>query len=148
MVRTFSEFTEAFKGCQLLIVGNGPDEKALRQMISGKENIKLLPWLENPENVYEQIDFLMISSRFEGVPLVMLEALARGIPVVGSACDGMKDLLPDDWTFEPGNGRDLAMKFSNVRKDWQNHIGFLQKKVLEENSLEAFKTAFRDTVFF
>ncbi|MEE9367374.1 MAG: glycosyltransferase family 4 protein [Pontiella sp.] len=142
MARTFSEFPEAFNNCQLLITGSGPDEAALRELISGMENITLLPWQENPERFYELIDFLMIPSRFEGVPLVMLEALARGIPVIGSARDGMKDVLPEAWTFEPENSQALATTFSNVQKTWLDDIGALQEKVLAEHSLETFKENF------
>jgi glycosyltransferase involved in cell wall biosynthesis len=146
MVRTFLGNPRAFGDCRLLIAGNGPDEDKLRKMVEGKENIDLMPWQENPETFYGQIDFLVIPSRYEGVPLVMLEALARGIPTLGSARDGMKDMLPEAWTFEPENARALASTFSNVRKTWKTKIDSLQAKVQDEHSLEAFKARFREAV--
>ena len=76
MVRTFCRFSEQFKDCRLLIAGDGPDRERLQKLVEGKVGIILLPWQEDAETFYESIDFLMLPSRFEGVPLVMLEALA------------------------------------------------------------------------
>lgn len=146
MVRTFLDHPEVFDGCRLLMAGNGPDEKKLQAMVHSQESINLLPWQKDPESFYEQIDLLLIPSRFEGMPLVMLEALARGIPVIGSARDGMQDILPKTWTFKPENADALAGAFSLVRNSWQNEIGTLQQKVLSEHSLDTFKNRFVQAV--
>jgi len=142
MVRTFINHPDVFGDCRLLIAGNGPDEEKLKRLVADKENISLLPWQEDAEAFYEQIDFLLLPSRYEGVPLVMLEALARGIPVIGSRRDGMKDVLPEAWAFEPENPEALAKTFSAVRETWQDDIADLQQKILAEHSLETFKTNF------
>jgi hypothetical protein len=146
MVRTFCDFPQQFANCQLVMAGSGPDEEKLRHLIEGKENITLLPWQADTEAFYDSIDFLLIPSRFEGVPLVMLEALARGIPTLGSRRDGMRDLLPEAWLFDPGNGKDLATVFSKVRNSWPAVIGPVQKKVAEEMTLESFKRNFHRAV--
>ncbi len=146
MVRTFCGFPEQFKDCRLLIAGDGPDRERLQKIVEGKAEITLLPWQDDTEAFYESIDFLMLPSRFEGVPLVMLEALARGIPVIGSRRDGMMDLLPENWTFPSENGEALAETFSKVRKNGWNEIGEIEKKLRSEMSLEAFGKNFRRTV--
>ncbi|MEN8254797.1 MAG: glycosyltransferase family 4 protein [Verrucomicrobiota bacterium] len=146
MVRTFIDHPDVFGDCRLLIAGNGPDEEKLRRLIANKENISFLPWQEDVEAFYEQIDFLLLPSRYEGVPLVMLEALARGIPVLGSARDGMRDILPEAWTFEPENAQSLAKTFSRVRESWQSEIDALRQKIIAEHSLEKFKAGFRNAV--
>ncbi|VGO12270.1 hypothetical protein PDESU_00821 [Pontiella desulfatans] len=141
MVRAFLN-ESAFKGCHLLLVGGGPDEAKLRTLVAGQRNITLMPWQEDMEAIYEKIDFLMIPSRYEGVPLVMLEALARGIPVIASARDGMKDLLPQNWTFDPGHADALARTLQEVRASWPNQIEPLRQHVLSAHSMEAFKRNF------
>ena len=146
MVRTFLDFPEAFKGCRLLMAGDGPDTDQLRQMIEGKENITLRPWQDDTESFYNEIDFLMLPSRYEGVPLVMLEALARGIPVLGSNRDGMRDTLPEAWTFDPENGEALAYTFSGLRSRWKNEIEALQTRIITEASMENFKANFHQAV--
>ena len=149
MVRTFCTHPEAFHDCCLLIGGNGPDEGPLKQLIAEcprGSDITLRPWQDDVESFYGEIDVLMLPSRYEGVPLVMLEALARGIPVIGSARDGMKDILPESWTFEPENEDSLVETFSKCRHSWQNDIAEARIKIETEMTIEAFKAAFHRAV--
>ncbi len=146
LVETFSSNPDPFKECNLLIAGNGPDEEHLKKIISTHQNIKFMPWQENTEDFYERIDCLIIPSRFEGVPLVMLEALARGIPVIGSSCDGMKDILPESWTFEPENSKSMINAFLQINKSGGNEIIHLQSKIRSTNSVETFFKNFHNAV--
>lgn len=149
MVETFGRFPEAFSNCKLLIAGNGPDEDKLRKLIAQsprRDDIILQPWQSDTEAFYSAIDVLLLPSRFEGVPLVMLEALVRGIPVLGSRCDGMRDILPETWTFEPENGKELAGTFCEARENWTNEIDAVRQRVATETALDTFKTRFRDAV--
>ena len=68
----------------------------------------------------------------------MLEALARGIPVLGSRRDGMRDLLPEGWTFASENAAELADTFSNIRNTALPEMDLLQKKVATEMSIGRF----------
>lgn len=90
----------------LLLVGEGPDTPSLARQIQScrwRGNIHLLGWTDNPEEIYRVLDLLIIPSRVEGVPLVMIEALARRIPVVGTDRDGMRSWLPREWRFPFGD---------------------------------------------
>ena len=149
MVRTFCDFPKAFENCRLRIAGDGSDRPALeRLVVQGPRSldIDLLPWQKDIDAFFASIDLLVIPSRFEGVPLVMLEALARGIPVIGSNRDGMKETLPESWTFETENAGALADTFTAVRDNGQQMIGPLRDKILNEHSMEAFKANFRSAV--
>ena len=140
--RIVLQHPQQFSHCQILFVGSGPDEEKLRAMIEGNEAFTLLPWQEKMEAIYERIDMLIIPSRFEGVPLVMLEALARGIPVIGSRRDGMNDILPEEWTFRTEDSTALTNTFSKVRENWPNKIKALQNSIHTEHSMEVFKKNF------
>ena len=102
--------------------------------------------MDNPERIYSAIDCLLIPSRYEGVPLVMLEALASGVPVVGSCCDGMKDLLPGDWLFESGSIADMSETFSRAASAGFKGLDTVRERVLTENDLSNFKNQFVEAV--
>jgi len=149
MLETMHDNPKIFDNTFLAIMGGGPDEKRLRRIIADygmEDRVKLLPWSDNPRTFYNAIDFLMLPSRFEGVPLVMLEALCAGVPVVGSRRDGMADILPAEWLFEPENSAALAKTFDYVRQHGDKSIEGVQKKIKEEMTLESFKNSFCATV--
>ena len=62
----------------------------------------------------QQAAFLILPSEwYEGFPLVLVEALAHGLPVLASNLGSMVDIIEDGKTgllFEPGNVEDLATK--------------------------------------
>ena len=142
MVHTFLKYPDVFHDYHLLIVGAGPDMPKLLKTADKSERVTVLPWQDDMETVYEQIDLLVIPSRYEGVPLVMLEALARGIPVIGSACDGMLETLPEGWLFEPENSQALANAFYRVQQSGIDMIDAVQQKILAEHSIDLFKSNF------
>jgi glycosyltransferase involved in cell wall biosynthesis len=145
LVRTFSAAWKNEEQMHLIITGDGPDRgrlEALIHLLGLQRQITLLPWQEDSTLVYSALDLLIIPSRFEGVPLVMLEALACGTPVIGSARDGMKDLLPVSWTFETENGGALTEAAVYVSTQWKNDLPALQARVRNEYTIEKFQQNF------
>lgn len=99
-------FVQVLEGAEELsqlhwaVIGDGPDRDRLLQMLANSslcDRYTWVPWTEHLEAVYGAIDYLALPSRYEGVPLPMLEAMACGIPVLGSDRDGMADWLPSVW---------------------------------------------------
>jgi len=149
MVQAFCRFPEQFADCRLIIAGDGPDAEKLKRLVfecPRHNDITLMPWQSDIEAFYASINFLMLPSRFEGVPLVMLEALALGIPVIGSNRDGIRDILPSAWTFEPENAQALAETFSKVRSSWTDEMAELQIMIQKGMTLEIFKTNFHRAI--
>ena len=149
LARTFSKHWKNHEEMHLVLVGDGPDRDRLRALINDLEiqsQVSFLPWQEESALVYSALDTLIIPSRFEGVPLVMLEALACGTPVIASARDGMKDLLPVAWTFETENGDALAATYDYVSNHWKNEIDALQTKIRTEYTIAMFQQNFEQAV--
>ena len=99
-----------WKDYLVLIVGDGPNLSELRRMVCDLnlgEQVRIVGWTERVMTLYPALDTLLIPSRLEGVPLVMLEALALKIPVIGTNRDGMKEWLPQEWRFEVGDGEGM-----------------------------------------
>ncbi len=78
----------------LIIGGEGPMKKSLVN-IAGKnnKNIKFLGWVNNLDVFFKSIDVFCLPSRIEPFGMVLIEAMARGIPVVSTNCDGPRDII-------------------------------------------------------
>jgi len=149
LLRTVAGHATAFGDVHVVIVGSGPDSDNLSAVVTelGLENrVTLIPWMKDASRIYPAMDFLVLPSRFEGVPLVMLEALFCGVPVLGSNRDGMRDLLPESWRFETENADDFAKIFINAREHWQEEIGALREKICGEMTVSAFQTNYHTAV--
>jgi glycosyltransferase involved in cell wall biosynthesis len=149
LARTFSKAWKNDENMHLVLVGDGPDRDRLHALVNelGIQNqVSLLPWQEDSAIVYSALDMLIIPSRFEGVPLVMLEALACGTPVIASARDGMKDLLPAAWTFETENADALINTCEHVSNVWKNDIDALQAKIQTDYTIQAFQQNFEEAL--
>lgn len=133
--------------CHLVFAGDGPDANALQELLRQHQvDGTVMTWCD-PAPLYRAMDALVIPSRYEGLPLVMLEALATGKTVFGSDRDGMKDFLPADRRFDPDDATSLASCL--VRWMGEGHPGpaaELVSKVRDEMSIEAFGRNFRRAV--
>lgn len=75
----------------LYILGEGELRPFIEQEISNlglKSDIRLLGFQKNPYNILKQMDGIILSSRHEGFPNVLLEANALGIPILANRCSG------------------------------------------------------------
>lgn len=99
---------------RLLFVGDGQLRSLLQHRVKmyELENIvQFAGWRPDAASLIRMADALVLASRWEGLPNVLLEAQAAGTPVIASAVDGCLDLVDDQLTgrlFEPGNAERLA----------------------------------------
>lgn len=133
----------------LLFAGDGPDAENLDAQLANtlKGRARRLPWVDTSA-LYPALDALVIPSRYEGLPLVMLEALACGVTVLASDRDGMRDILPDAHRFETGSQTAL----SACLRDFLNAgcppaPAELVLRVRETMNLPAFGKAFSEAIF-
>ena len=93
-----------------------------------KNNIKILNFVDNPYKLIKQTDIFVLSSRFEGLPNVLLEALVLNKFVISSDCPtGPKEILlsgKGGLLFKTGNYKDLVKKilFYDANKNKCNKL--------------------------
>lgn len=137
---------EKVTNLKLLIVGDGPDLAALKALVIQKglqDAVLFLGWTDGLSAVYCAMDVLAIPSRYEGLPLVMLQAMYFRRAVIASDVDGMADLLPSRWLFATGDVAAFASRL--VEAAHATDSALLEahsKKVVEEFSLSVFEQAF------
>jgi glycosyltransferase involved in cell wall biosynthesis len=94
--------------------------KTLVQSLGISEHIEFLVNRTDVPAVLGQADLFVLPSRYEGLGLVVLEAMAAGLPVIASAVDGPAELIAsekDGLLFEPDNVEDL---YQQIRRLYEN----------------------------
>jgi len=99
-----------------LIAGEGKERQALERLIHGLHlelEVTLLGHLSPPQldSRYRSADLVVLTSRSEGIPLVLMEAMARGKPVLAPAITGIPELVADGRTgflYQPGSQEDFV----------------------------------------
>jgi glycosyltransferase involved in cell wall biosynthesis len=146
VLRTLARHRDVLSGCRLIIIGSGPDEEAARALTTalGLDSlVRFSPWVKDPSTVYAGIDLLLLPSRFEGVPVVMLEAMYHHRPVVASDADGMKELLPKSWLFTPGDGEDMLRVIQCVRNaDVRDQLDRNHRFVCSFRNVSSYRAGF------
>jgi len=81
------------------------ESQILRAEFANRDNIVFHGWCNARQisALLQSADGVIMPSRFEGVPLVMIEAVKMGRRVLGSDVDGMKEFLPQSWRFPVGD---------------------------------------------
>ena len=85
------------------IAGDGPERQSLQGMIRDfdlQTEVRLLGQLSRDQldEQYDRADLVVLTSRSEGIPLVLMEAMVRGKPVLAPAITGIPELVADGET--------------------------------------------------
>ncbi len=98
LIRAFHTLHQDHPDTRLIILGSGPLEstlKGLRAELGLQGEVSLVGQQSNPYVVMARSDCLVLSSNYEGQPMVFLEALTVGIPVVTTRFPSVRDSLPE-----------------------------------------------------
>ena len=83
---------------RLVVIGEGPDRASLLARAKELDIVQFVDFpgfQPNPYPFMKNANLFVLSSIFEGLPLVLVEALGCGTPVVSTACPGTREVLED-----------------------------------------------------
>lgn len=135
------------------VVGGGPLESQVRARLAElrvpPESFRLLGHREDAAALYPAFDVVALSSLYEGLPYVLLEAMAWGVPVVATDVLGSRDVVRDGVTgflARVDDPADIAARLLRLLNDPELRArcgAAARQRVAEEFSLAAFREGHR-----
>ena len=109
------------KGWRLIVVGDGEDKKKISDLVEAlgiEDTVELNSATPNIEEYFKKASIYCMSSRFEGLPMVLLEAQSFGLPIVAFDCDtGPAEIIENGvsgYLIEPQNIKSFSNSISNM----------------------------------
>jgi colanic acid/amylovoran biosynthesis glycosyltransferase len=125
LLEAFSAIQAQGIEAELVLVGDGPERSRIERKVHelGLAPAVTLRGRLDEETTLLEIatsDLLVLPSFMEGLPIVLIEAMALGVPVVATHVAGIPELVMDEregLLFRPGDWRDLAQKITRLLRD-------------------------------
>lgn len=139
LIKAFSKLNK--NDWKLIIVGEGPKRKDLESLINKlglEERISLPGVTKDIEKYYKKASIFVLSSRIEGFPGVLCEAMGYGCPSIAFDClTGPRDIIEDKISgilVEAENEDQLSNEIQNLidNKEYRELLGSNSKKILDE----------------
>lgn len=108
--------TKSHSEVRFVIVGDGELKDQLHEYVKSKQlqdAFLFLGYRNDIQNVISQLDFIVLSSLWEGLPLTPIEAYSVGKTVIGTAVDGTQEIIRngiDGYLIEPRSATQIAEK--------------------------------------
>ena len=123
LVRACAQLKAGGEDFECSIAGEGPERQNLEALIRKyglEDRVALLGHVarEQMDSLFDRADVVALTSRSEGMPLVLMEAMARGKIVLAPAITGIPEIVVDGQTgylFEPGSMGDFLAKLLSIR---------------------------------
>ncbi|MCI0558273.1 MAG: glycosyltransferase, partial [Nitrososphaera sp.] len=146
LVQAFSELNKVLRNVRLLIIGQGmlgaPDnsEQELTERVRElgiTDRVSLLGYRSDIPELVSIMDVFCLTSLKEGLPIGLIEAMAAGLPVVGTNVEGIRDVIvphEDGLLVELGDVEALKNALIDLltKPDWSYKLGEAARRKAEE----------------
>ena len=127
---------------KFIVVGSGEDEEKLKNKVKEldlEKDFNFLGYRKDIQNLMSQMDLIVLSSLWEGLPLTPIEAFSVGKTIVATAVDGTPEIVIDRKSgllVEPRNSKQIAIAIKELIEDKK------QRSILEKNAKKTFTEEF------
>jgi glycosyltransferase involved in cell wall biosynthesis len=145
LLEAFEQVSGAVPGARLLLIGSGPLGAELEASVTARGLAGKVCFLGARDDVLEllpALDVFVLGSRYEGLPIALLEAMAAGVSVVATEVGGIPEVIEkgaDGVMVPPGRPDALARALRDLLLDEQHRDGLAQRgraKVLNSFSID------------
>ena len=153
LIRAFADVHQAEPSTRLRIIGDGPERQSLEQeaaRLGIDEVVDFRGFCTDTAGELRALDVFAMSSRYEGLPLALLEAMACAIPVVSTAVNGVPEAVISQecgLLVDRGDEAQLAAALLRLVRDagLRQRMGARAKARVEEAfTLDRMAAAYRD----
>ncbi|MFI6788169.1 glycosyltransferase [Nonomuraea sp. NPDC050383] len=113
LIRVAARVVERDPRAVFLLAGQGPLEEQIARQVAdlGSDGVRFVGCVPDAAHLIAAADLLVLSSAYEGLPVVIMEALAAGVPVVSTSVGGVPELIEhgrNGYLTRPGHAGDLT----------------------------------------
>ncbi len=122
-VKACADVYNKIPNINFLLIGDGVLKKRCKSELSKcslNGRFIFTGWRRDVSDILDIIDIVVLTSKWEGTPIVIIEALSKGKPVVATDAGGGRELIKDGVTgyiTRPGQYRDTSDKLLSILKD-------------------------------
>ena len=147
LLEAFSRIAGEHPDWQLKILGEGSERDSLIEQIHAlglEQRVELCGWVESLEAWVSKSELFVLSSRYEGFPNALLEAMAAGVPAISFACEsGPSEIIRHevDGLLVPAEDvEELSRAIARLISNPQERAAFAQRApdVAERFSVDKF----------
>lgn len=152
LLRALPELLDRYPDLQVVIVGDGPlrgwIESRANEM--GRKRVAVIGWRSDAHSLIKGCRLLVLPSRYEGMPNVVMEAMAASKPVAATRVEGVNELLREgasDQTCPPDDGTALGHLIDHLWRDSDRAklIGQRNREIIAaHHGTEAMVECYRD----
>ena len=141
LIDAFYEFYKNNKKYKLLLYGDGPDKEKLQKKVKKlnlKKNIKFLGWQTNMSYIYKRAKLFLLTSYYEGMPNVLIDAINFETPSIAFNASGVEDILLNGKGGEiikNKNSKELTKRIKNSLSDYKK---ILTKTKKSKNKVDKY----------
>lgn len=148
LVKVLAKLITLKADSKIAIVGQGNLEKDVKRMVEQfnlENNIIFTGFMNNPLKLLADSKVMIMTSKYEGLPMTVLEAMALGVPLVSTPVDGLKDIIEQGVNGYLENDDDvLAKRLYDIISDsgLRNRMSLATQKQFDDiNDLEKYKAS-------
>jgi glycosyltransferase involved in cell wall biosynthesis len=139
LLRVAPRILRDFPDVDFVLAGRGPDAEPLRQLADSLQigsRVHLVGWRSDVPAILRSCSLLILPSRWEGMPNVLLEAMASALPVVATQAEGVTEILgplADRQVVRFGDDEGLLDCVASFLRDasYARHLGALNRSRVE-----------------
>ncbi len=140
LISAFKKIKRKYPKIKLAIAGIGPSEIDLKEVAKSVQDVVFLGFVSNEEeklSLYNNCLAVVLPSFSEAFPMVILEAMASGKPIIATSVGGIPDLVrnyENGFLIKPGSSKDIEKSINTLLEnpDLREHMGKRNRILVEK----------------